>query len=128
VTSAVFPLSFPFPAQVSSRGPTSEITLGCREFEVVVLGDKNDRSMSVRARITLLKDKVLERPIIAQGVAVHFVGVGPSVEEATEDAARRAVDFAVTRTDLGREEAYMLLSVIGKLRVRTSPLRSWGRG
>ena len=77
---------------------------------------------------TRLKDKVLELPIIAQGGAVHFVGIGPSVEEATEDAARRAVDFAVTRTDLGREEAYMLLSVIGKLRVGTSPLRSWRRG
>jgi hypothetical protein len=41
--------------------------------------------------------------------------------QATEDAARRAVDVAVTRTGLGREEAYMLLSVIGKLRVGTSP-------
>jgi acetamidase/formamidase len=77
--------------------------------------------MNVRARITLLKHRVLERPIIAQGGAVHFVGVGPSVEEATEDAAGRAVDFAVTRTGLGREEAYMLLSIIGELRVGTSP-------
>jgi hypothetical protein len=25
--------------QVSSRGSTSEITVGCREFEVVILGD-----------------------------------------------------------------------------------------
>jgi acetamidase/formamidase len=72
-------------------------------------------------RINLLKDRELERPIIAQGGAVHFVGVGPSVEEATEDAARRAVDFTVARTDLGREEAYMLLSIIGELRVGTSP-------
>jgi acetamidase/formamidase len=56
-------------------------------------------------RINLLKDRVFERPIIAQGGAVHFVGVGPSVEEATEDAARRAVDFTVTRTALAREEA-----------------------
>ena len=73
----------------------------------------------VRARITLLKDRALERPIIAQGGAVHFVGIGPNVEEATEDAARRAVDFAVGRTGLNREEAYMLLSIIGELRVGT---------
>jgi amidase len=72
-------------------------------------------------RINLLKDRELERPIIAQGGAVHFVAVGPSVEEATEDAARRAVDFTVARSDLGREEAYMLLSIIGELRVGTSP-------
>jgi acetamidase/formamidase len=77
--------------------------------------------MNVRARINLLKNRALERPIIAQGEAIHFVGVGPSVEEATEDAARRAVEFAVARTGLSREEAYMLLSIIGELRVGTSP-------
>jgi hypothetical protein len=54
-------------------------------------------------------------------VAVRFVGVGPDAEEATEDAARRVVDFAVARTGLDREEAYMLLSIIGELRVGTSP-------
>jgi len=69
----------------------------------------------------LLKECTLERPIIAPGGAVHFVGVGRSVEEATEDAARRAVDFAVARTGLDREEAYMLLSIIGEFRVGTSP-------
>jgi amidase len=87
----------------------------------IITGTGIECSMNVRARITLLKDKVLERPIIAQGGAVHFVGVGPSVEEATEDAARRAVEFAVARTGLSREEAYMLLSIIGELRVGTSP-------
>jgi acetamidase/formamidase len=58
---------------------------------------------------------------IAPGGAVHFVGVGPSVEDATEDAARRAVDFAVARTGLDREEAYMLLNITGELRVGNSP-------
>src|SRR5947207_10128081 len=42
-----------------------------------------------------------------------LVGVGPSVEEATEDAARRVVD---ARTCLSREEAYLLLSIIGEWR------------
>jgi acetamidase/formamidase len=87
----------------------------------IITGTGIECSMKVRARITLLKDRALERPIIAQGGAVHFVGVGPSVEEATEDAARRAVEFAVARTGLSREEAYMLLSIIGELRVGTSP-------
>ena len=40
---------------------------------------------------------------------------------ASEDASRRAVDFAVARTSLSREEAYMLLSIIGELRIGTSP-------
>jgi acetamidase/formamidase len=86
----------------------------------IITGTGIECSMNVRARVTLLKDRVLERPIIAQGAA-HFVGVGPNVEEATEDAACRAVDFAVARTGLNREEAYMLLSIIGELREGTSP-------
>jgi acetamidase/formamidase len=63
----------------------------------------------------------LIRQVPGQGGAVHFVGVGPNLEEATEDAARLAFDFAVARTGLGRDEAYMLLSIIGELRVGTSP-------
>jgi acetamidase/formamidase len=51
-----------------------------------------------------------------------LVAVGPSVEEATEDAARGAIDFTVARTSLDRAKAYMLLSIIGELtRVGTSP-------
>jgi acetamidase/formamidase len=48
-----------------------------------------------------------------------LVAVGPSVEEATEDAARGAIDFTVARTSLDRAKAYMLLSIIGELRVGT---------
>jgi acetamidase/formamidase len=62
----------------------------------IITGTGIECSMSVSARITFLKRRVLERPIIAQGGAFHFVGVGPCVEEAPEDAARRAVDFAMT--------------------------------
>ena len=50
-----------------------------------------------------------------------MVAVGPSVEEATEDAARGAIDFTVARTSLDRAKAYMLLSIIGELRVGTAP-------
>jgi acetamidase/formamidase len=87
----------------------------------IITGTGIECSMKVRACINLLKDRALERPIIVQGGAVHFVGVGPSVEEATEDATRHALDFAVARTRLNRAEAYMLLSIIGELRVGTSP-------
>ena len=45
----------------------------------IITGTGIECRMNVRARVTLLKDRVLERPIIAQGGAVHFVGVGPSV-------------------------------------------------
>jgi hypothetical protein len=41
------------------------------------------------------------------------------VEEATE-AARRTLSFAIARTGLCREQTYMLLNMIGELRVGTS--------
>jgi len=44
-------------------------------------------SMNLGARVSLLKDRALERRTLAEGRAVHFGGVGPSVEEATTDAA-----------------------------------------
>ena len=54
------------------------------------------------------------------GSAPHFLGIGPSVEEATEDAARRAVDFAVSRTGLHRKMP--TCCIIGETaRVGTSP-------
>ncbi len=37
------------------------------------------------------------------------------------DAANGAVAFVADRSDLSREEAYMLLSIIGELRIGTSP-------
>jgi amidase len=87
----------------------------------IISGTGVECSMRVRARITLLKDKTLERPVIEHGGALHFVGIGPTIEDATEDAARRAVDFAAQRTGLSPSECYMLLSIIGELRVGTSP-------
>jgi filamentous hemagglutinin family protein len=55
----------------------------------IITGPRIECSMNMRARTALLKDRALERPIIAQHGAVHCVGVGPEVEKATEDAARR---------------------------------------
>src|SRR5262249_6594450 len=40
--------------------------------DVILTGTGIECSMNVRARITLLKNRALERPIIAQGGAVHF--------------------------------------------------------
>jgi amidase len=87
----------------------------------IISGTGVECSMKVRARITLLKDRKLERPIIKQGDALHFIGIGPTIEEATEDAARRAVTFTAQATKLSPEETYMLLSIVGELRVGTSP-------
>lgn len=43
------------------------------------------------------------------------------VRRESEDAARAAVDYTVARTGMDRREACMLLSIVGELRIGTSP-------
>ncbi len=62
-----------------------------------------------------------DRPFIEVDDTVQVVGVGPTVEAATEDAARAAVDFVAAKTGMDRMETYMLLSIVGELRIGTSP-------
>jgi acetamidase/formamidase len=52
---------------------------------------------------------------------VQVLGFGPTVEEATEDATRAAIDVVAHGARMDPEEAYMLLSIIGELRIGTSP-------
>ena len=68
-----------------------------------------------------MKQHQVDHPIIENDVSVQFVGTGPSVETATEDAARHALRFVTENTPLSAEEAYMLLSIVGELRIGTSP-------
>jgi formamidase len=44
-------------------------------------------------------------------------GIGPDLFQAARDATRRAVDLLATRTALEPVNAYLLLSLIGELRV-----------
>ena len=63
----------------------------------------------------------MARPIIEVDETVQVLGFGPSVEEATEDATRAAIDVVARGARMDPEEAYMLLSIIGELRIGTSP-------
>ena len=87
----------------------------------VISGTGVECSSTVQARISLDKDRHVARPIIEREDTIQIVGVGPTVEAATEDASRAAVDFVAENTGLSREEAYMLLGIVGELRIGTSP-------
>ncbi len=87
----------------------------------IISGTGVECDCAVRARIGLEKGRAPERPIIEVDGTVQVLGFGPTVEAATEDAARAAVGYTVARTGLDRREAYMLLSIVGELRVGTSP-------
>jgi amidase len=86
----------------------------------IISGTGVECPVRLRARIGLNKRKAVERPIIETEDTVEIVGWGPSVEAASEDCSRGAVDYVAANTTLGREEAYMLLGIIGELRVGTS--------
>jgi amidase len=87
----------------------------------IVCGTGIECSALVRARVALDRGRRVERPLIEVDGTLQVLGWGPTVETATEDATRGAVDHVVRWTGLDRREAYMLLSAVGELRVGTSP-------
>ncbi len=87
----------------------------------IIAGTGVECDARVRARILLDKGRHVERPIIEVDDTVQVMGFGETVERATEDCSRAAVDYVAAATPLSRREAYMLLSIVGELRVGTSP-------
>src|SRR5436190_2249744 len=87
----------------------------------IITGTGVECDATVRARVELEKGRKLDRPILEVDDTVQVLGFGPTVELATEDAARGAVEWFVGRTGMDRREAYMLLSIVGELRIGTSP-------
>ncbi|HET7874575.1 MAG TPA: acetamidase/formamidase family protein [Methylomirabilota bacterium] len=87
----------------------------------IIAGTGVECGARVRARILLDKGRHVERPLIEVDGTVQVMGFGETVEAATEDCSRAAVDHVAAVTGLTRREAYMLLSIVGELRVGTSP-------
>ena len=87
----------------------------------IISGTGIECTSTVTARISLVKNYKVEHPIIEYEDTIQFVGTGPSVEAATQAAAKHAVGYVAAGTDLSREEAYMLLGITGELRIGTSP-------
>ena len=87
----------------------------------IIAGTGVECTSKVRARLLLNKRQPCNHPIIENEDTIQFVGTGSSVEAATESAAEHALGFTADRTGLTRDEAYMLLSIVGELRIGTSP-------
>lgn len=87
----------------------------------IISGTGVECSVRLQARISLNKRRAVDRPIIETPDTVEIVGWGDSVEAASADCARGAVDYVAANTTLSREESYMLLGIIGELRIGTSP-------
>jgi amidase len=87
----------------------------------IVSGTGVECTAEVEARIDLVKRSSIDRPLIDFADTVQILGFGPSVEAATADATMAAVGFVAAHTGLHRQEAYMLLGIVGDLRIGTSP-------
>ncbi len=87
----------------------------------IISGTGVECAVTVKARIALEKGRSVRGPVIEHEDTIQIVGTGPSVEAATRDASQAAVDFVAKNTNLSREEAYMLLGIVGELRIGTSP-------
>jgi amidase len=87
----------------------------------IITGTGVECDATVRARIDLTRGRALDRPVIEVDGTVQVLGFGPTVEVATEDCARGAVAWFAAETGMDPREAYMLLSIVGELRVGTSP-------
>jgi amidase len=76
---------------------------------------------TVTLRVTVERPAFLDRPVIETADSVQVVGTGPTLDEACRDAVRGAVAVLARATGLPAEDAYMLASLVGDLKVGTSP-------
>lgn len=87
----------------------------------IISGTGVECSTRLHARIDLVKDSPIDRPILDRGDTVQILGFGETMETATADASRAAVAFVAGHTTLTPQESYMLLGIVGDLRIGTSP-------
>lgn len=87
----------------------------------IISGTGVECTTQVSAKIELVKESAVNRPILDHAGTIQILGFGETVEAATRDASNASVKFLSKNTDLNDKEAYMLLGIIGELRIGTSP-------
>ena len=68
-------------------------------------------------RLTVRKDVPIERPFAETPTHLMSIGLDEDLDDAAKQAVREMVDHVWRRTSLTREQAYMLCSLAGNLRV-----------
>jgi acetamidase/formamidase len=76
-----------------------------------------ETALSGRFRLTVRKDMTLERPFAETGDTIISMGFHESLDEAMRRAVRDMIRLVTERSGLSRDEAYMLLSLAGDLRI-----------
>lgn len=68
-------------------------------------------------RLTVRKDMPVERPFAETATHLMSIGLDEDLDDAAKQAVREMVHHVCRRTNLSRNQAYMLCSLIGDLRV-----------
>lgn len=68
-------------------------------------------------RLTVRKDLALTRPFAEDADHLISIGLDEDLDDAAKEALRDMIDQVCARSRLSRNEAYMLLSLVGDLRV-----------
>jgi acetamidase/formamidase len=76
-----------------------------------------ETSLSGRFRLTVRKDLDYRFPFAENATHLISIGLDEDLDEAARQAVREMIEHIVRRTSLGREQAYMLCSLVGDLRV-----------
>ncbi|MFC1402681.1 MULTISPECIES: acetamidase/formamidase family protein [Streptacidiphilus] len=89
-----------------------------------VAGTGIETDATVRIRVDLLRDAAPRTPVVETdarshrtGRALATTGIGPDLMRASRDATRALVDLVVARSGLAPEDAYLLASVSGDLKI-----------
>ena len=70
-----------------------------------------------RFRLTVRKDLRIERPFAETPTHLMSIGLDEDLDQAAKQAVREMIDHVCRRTALTRNQAYMLCSLAGDLRV-----------
>ena len=78
-------------------------------------------------RLTVRKDLHLKRPFAENATHLISIGIDEDLDDAAKQAVREMVEHVCSRTNLSRNQAYMLCSLAGDLRVTQNGRRQQGR-
>ena len=76
-----------------------------------------DTALSGKFRFTVRKDMSLHTPQAETQTEFITMGLHQDLDRCAEDALRNMIDLIINKTGLNREDAYMLCSLAGDLRV-----------
>ena len=82
-----------------------------------VVGTAVECDMRIRFRLSVLKDKKIEEPQYESKDYYATTGFGTTIDEAAKKATRYMVEHISTNYNMSWEEAYMLCSLIGDLKI-----------